>query len=318
MEKRLKELLLIALRYHVTDIHFTMHDKTKNELVIEMRVGNEIKRLKKSFVDDKLINYLMYKADLDISRVFEPQTGSFDISIGAQTINLRFATIVNHAMFNGVLRILNNHLNITISDLSDDEDVVDWMKHIITLKEGLVVFAGPTGSGKTTTLYTLLSACENKKIFTLEDPIEVYNDSFVQLQINEKSNFTYAAGIKQLMRHDPDIVMVGEIRDDIAAKMAVRCALTGHLVLTSIHSANCLSTIERFVDLGVPKHQLKEVLKGISSQRLLKNKDGERKSIYEFMDEKELEYYFHENKHQSEFIDIQKRYSFACNRGWEA
>ena len=318
MEERLIELLRIALRYHVSDIHFTMQRNMHDDLVIEMRVGNEIKRLKPAYEDNQLVNYIMYRANLDISRTFEPQTGSFDINIGKIKLSLRFATLVNQYMFNGVLRILNNHLDIKIKDLTKDKDVVDYLEGIKDMKEGLVVFSGPTGSGKTTSLYTILEECDNKKIFTLEDPIEVYNDKFVQLQINERNNFTYAAGIKQLMRHDPDIVMVGEIRDDVAAKMAVRCALTGHLVLTSIHSANCASTIERLKDLGVYEYQLKEVLKGISSQRLLMDDAGNRMSIYEYLDEEGLDYYFHEHKYNQTFIPLQKRYEIAKQDGWKA
>lgn len=138
------------------------------------------------------------------------------------------------------------------------------------------MFSGPTGSGKTTTLYTLLNAVQNKKIFTLEDPVEVVNEKYVQIQINEKQHMSYADGIKQLMRHDPDIIMIGEIRDETAAKMAVRCALTGHLVVSTIHSFSCVSTILRMLDLGVEKYQLKDVLKGISSQRLFEKTNGEK------------------------------------------
>ena len=123
----------------------------------------------------------------------------------------------------------------------------------------------------------------NKKIFTLEDPIEIQNDSFVQLQINESQHLSYAEGIKQLMRHDPDLLMIGEIRDEEAAQMAVRCVLTGHLVLSSIHSTDCATAIIRMRDLGVKEYELKDVLYGISNQRLFEKEDGSRIGVYEIM-----------------------------------
>jgi competence protein ComGA len=153
----------------------------------------------------------------------------------------------------------------------------------------------------------LLNAVQNKKIFTLEDPVEVVNEKYVQIQINEKQHMSYADGIKQLMRHDPDIIMIGEIRDETAAKMAVRCALTGHLVVSTIHSFSCVSTILRMLDLGVEKYQLKDVLKGISSQRLFEKANGEKTGIYEYMNEKEITYYFEKGDVSDAFIPLSKQ-----------
>ena len=177
----------------------------------------------------------------------------------------------------------------------------------VELQKSNILMLGPTGSGKTTTLYTLLNAVQNKKIFTLEDPVEVVNEKYVQIQINEKQHMSYADGIKQLMRHDPDIIMIGEIRDETAAKMAVRCALTGHLVVSTIHSFSCVSTILRMLDLGVEKYQLKDVLKGISSQRLFEKTNGEKIGIYEYMDEKEITHYFEKGDVSDAFIPLSKQ-----------
>ena len=207
-------------------------------------------------------------------------------------LSLRFAVISTINNTNGVLRILNGSMRLCIDSLTNDLEDINWLKDIKNHNEGLFVFSGPTGSGKTTTLYTILNEIENKKIFTLEDPIEVMNDKFIQIQINEKMNLNYASGIKQLMRHDPDIIMIGEIRDDEAAQMAVRCALTGHLVITSIHSSSCISAINRLLDLGVKSYQLEDILMGITSQRLFMNDNNEYLCVYEIFKREDIEEYF--------------------------
>lgn len=292
MEYRLLYLLDIALKYHVSDIHFNYDNRLEKLVSIEMRVNDEIKRFKDNEDDTNLFRYLMYLANLDISNLMNPQTGNFEIKVGNKKLSLRFAVISTLQNTNGVLRILNNTLELNIDDLTDNEEDINKLSNICKYRDGLVIFAGPTGSGKTTTLYTLLNNINNKKIFTLEDPIEVVNDKFIQLQINEKMNLTYATGIKQLMRHDPDIVMIGEIRDDEATRMAVRCALTGHLVLSSIHSSSCKSAINRLIDLGVKEYQLMDVLRWVSTQNLFMNEYGRYTTVYEIMERDEIIDYF--------------------------
>ena len=153
----------------------------------------------------------------------------------------------------------------------------------------------------------MLHACKGKKIYTLEDPIEVFSNEYIQIQINDKQGLSYAEGIKQLMRQDPDIIMIGEIRDAIAAEMAVRCALTGHLVVSSIHSSNSLTTIQRMLDLGVSEFQLYDVLKGISNQRLLTDKNHNKYCVYEVMNQKEIDYYVRNKSHSENFKTIEEK-----------
>ena len=206
-----------------------------------------------------------------------------------------------------VLRILNAHNKLNIEDLTYDFEIINYLKDIGLGRSGLYIFSGPTGSGKTTTLYTILNSIENKKIFTLEDPIEIYSNKYVQLQINEQQNLGYSQGIKQLMRHDPDIIMIGEIRDEIAANMAIRSALTGHLVLTSIHSGNCVMAINRLLELGVNKLQLFDVLKGISNQRLYSTISNSKTGVYEVMDRKEVIYYLQNETTSKSFKSLEER-----------
>lgn len=304
MNERLLEILRIAVAYKVSDIHFSLDEE--GGTVIEMRVDGKIRQLRSSETDGRLFRYLMYRANLDVSSVFRPQTGSFEETVDGEKLSLRFAIVSAWHTTNGVLRILNSISDLSIDSLSADPDTISWMHAITEKQNGLIIFSGPTGSGKTTALYTILDAVKERKIFTLEDPIEAVHKNYVQLQINEKQ-MGYAEGIRQLMRHDPDIIMIGEIRDTEAAAMAVRCALTGHLVVTSLHSFSCTGAIERMEELGCEKHLLRDVLCGISNQRLLVNRKKEKTGIYEIMDEHELAFYFREGHVSASFIPLEEK-----------
>jgi competence protein ComGA len=314
MLNRLRECLKIALDYGVTDIHFSVTENNGGRTVIEMRVKDEIRMLKPHEDDDRFFQYLMYRANLDLSHMHEPQTGRFEESVGNARLSLRFAVVSSYHITSGVLRILNNHSALTVNDLTYDPSVRKWLSSVTCHRDGLFIFSGPTGSGKTTSLYTVLNACEGKKIFTLEDPVEVVNESYVQLQINERQHFTYEEGVRQLMRHDPDIIMIGEIRDSSAARMAVSCALTGHLVVTSLHSFSCVSAISRILDLGVQKHQLQDVLRGISNQRLY-DVPGCRTGIYEIMDRREVMNYLTQEKTTASFRGLREKIMEATESG---
>lgn len=312
MEERLLEILRIALQYDVTDIHFTYTDD-ESVMTVEMRVHGQMQQLKPHADDLRLFRYLMYRSNLDVSSVLTPQTGSFEEDVDGRRISLRFAVVSAWHQTNGVLRILDSRRQLTIDQLSDDPKTISWLRKIEEFRSGLVIFSGPTGSGKTTTLYTILESIRGKKIFTLEDPVEVVHRSFVQLQVNERQ-LTYADGIRQLMRHDPDIIMIGEIRDSEAAAMAVRSALTGHLVVTTLHSFSCTGAIDRMIDLGIREYQLRDVLRGISSQRLMESA-GERIGVYEIMDNEETEYYFEHHSLQPGHIAIEQKIRKAEEEG---
>lgn len=314
MHDRLNAILQIALACNVTDIHFSLYDGDEEQVVIEMRVNGEVRRIRSRPGDDRLFRYIMYRANLDLANVFEPQTGSFAETVEGQRLSLRFALVTSYRMKSGVLRILNNHSALRIEELSEDADTVHWLQHLTDSRSGMYVFSGPTGSGKTTTLYTILSQTEGKKIYSLEDPIEVVQENFVQLQINEKQ-LTYADGIKQLMRQDPDIIFIGEIRDSLAAEMAVRSALTGHLVVTSIHSADCTGAITRMLELGVREYQLRDVLCGIANQRLFTREDGSRTGVYEIMTRKEILQYMDDHTLPKDHIGLKEKLHEACGRG---
>ena len=281
MEERLLALLRMALKQHATDLHFSIRNET---VTLQMRRGLQIKDIETEPQDLKLFRYLQYRANLELSDRSRPQTGRFEIDVDGKILALRFAVMHSLMLTSGVLRILNGTLDWMLTDCCPDKKQTDLLKQVLKRRSGLFLVSGPTGSGKTTTLYAMLNELSPAKIFTLEDPIEIYSDRFIQIQINERQHLGYDEGISQLLRHDPDVIMIGEIREPVAAAMALRCALTGHLVLTSIHASSAQSAITRMIELGVSETQLMEMLAGVSCQRLvsLKNQKG-RMCVYEVL-----------------------------------
>ena len=313
MEERLIALLKLALAYKATDIHFHM---VYQDVKIQMRIDGDLKNVKSVFGDYKLIRYLQYLANLDVGNLLTPQTGQFEMDVDNNMLSLRFAVINNLNYTNGVLRILNSNVKVNADNLSHIVGQNRYFQSLLRKDCGLIIFSGPTGSGKTTTLYSLLKSTRNKKIYTIEDPIEVYYDGFVQIEVNEAMGLDYAAGIQQILRHDPDIIMIGEIRDEKAAKMAVVAANTGHLVLTTLHASRASSSISRMIELGVNEEHLYENLLCICNQRMMINKINKEKIVlYEIMDRNEIEYFKANKVNSSNFNNIEMQISRGIKNG---
>ena len=250
----------------------------------------------------------------------KPQSGQFQYIYKGKQLNFRFSLLCTLDMQTGVLRILNNHHLLQIQDLTIQKNCISSFFHWSKFRSGLIILSGPTGSGKSTTLHAILHTIANNqklKVISLEDPIEIHDDSYLQLQINEKADFTYEEGIRQLLRHDPDVIMIGEIRDTNTAKMAYRCALTGHMVFSTVHAKNCAEAIKRLMDLGIAKQDLKDTLTAVSSQRLFQvNGKEERTCIYEILEKEELEYFMVEGKHETKHRDIFDEIKIAVEKGF--
>ena len=305
MEERLTALLRLAMKYSATDIHFMMRYQ---EVSIEMRIDGLCRKVKGKFEDYKLIRYLQYLANLDVGNLLTPQTGQFEMEVDGNLLSLRFAVINKPNYTNGVLRILNSKLKVAADSLSASAAQNRYFRSLLNKDCGLVIFSGPTGSGKTTTLYSLLSGVKKKKIYSIEDPIEVYHDNIVQLAVNEAMGFDYATGVQQILRHDPDIIMIGEIREEKAAKIAVTAANTGHLVLTTVHTSRASGVISRMTELGVREDHLYENLLCITNQRLYTNrKNGGKIVLYEIMDTGEIAYYRQNQRNSPDFVSIEKQ-----------
>ena len=247
MEERLLSLLRLALKYGATDIHF---DIKYGQTVIDMRIDGEFNRVKSKVGDDRLIRYLQYLANLDVGHLLEPQTGTFEMEVDGKLLSLRFAVINSINYTNGVLRILNNKKQL---QSSYDEPIKKFITNFTNAVEnkisGLYVIGGATGVGKTTLAYDILESLKNKKIFSLEDPIEVYKDSIVQLAINKDVNFDWNEGLRQIARHAPDAVFVGELQDDNAAEI-FKAAEMGNVILTTTHAISINDCMEKLSKLN--------------------------------------------------------------------
>lgn len=297
MKEKMDQLLHTILQLDATDVHF---EKMREHIKVTMRTTNGMEEVHMAAFDIALYQYLKYQSDMDLANSTQSQSGNFTVVYENKTYYFRFSTIYTLHKETGVLRILNNHDVISLENLSYRKQHFDSFLKWTKTRSGLVVLSGPTGSGKTTTLHAILSriASSHKlNVVSLEDPIEIYDDSYLQLQINEKSQFTYEEGIKQLMRHDPDVIMIGEIRDPTTAKMLLRSALSGHMIFTTIHAKCCSEAIKRLQEFGISDDDLKHTLTAVCAQRLYPTKEKKgRVCVYEILENEELRYYF---KHKS-------------------
>lgn len=269
-------LLLKALKLHSTDLHLTFKEGSG---YCELRTLKGLIQLKNFPLDKALLEYLKYSAKLDLLKSYKPQTGYFQVKVGNQLIQLRVAHIKNSSLESLVIRIMNPPDYLKLSNLFSSEDLI-LISNQLQKSSGLILISGSTGSGKTTTLYTILKSYRQQKIYTIEDPIEVIQESMIQLQVNERVDLSFESAMKQVLRHDPNIIVIGEIRDETEAKAALRCALTGHLVFSTIHSNSAEMTVDRLQNLGLSKHEIESVLIMVIHQRLVTTGNN-RKMHYE-------------------------------------
>jgi general secretion pathway protein E len=217
-------------------------------------------------------------AELDISERRVPQDGRFKVAIDGRAIDFRVSIIPSVFGEDAVLRVLDKQSltekvhGLTLDSLGFDAESVSQLRRLSSLPYGMLLVTGPTGSGKTTTLYAAISETQtgNDKIVTIEDPVEYQLPGVLQIPVNEKKGLTFARGLRSILRHDPDKIMVGEIRDPETAQIAIQSALTGHLVFTTVHANNVFDVMGRFVHMGVDTYSFVAALSGILAQRLVR------------------------------------------------
>lgn len=289
MSQLLESLILYALEWDTSDIHFVLKD---GHLAIHFKTQLGMEPIDQDIWDTRLFEYLKYIAGFDLTNPFKPQSGQFSFQVQDSSLYCRFSYLKNKNMETGVLRLLRTNVSLKIQELTSNAGHIQFLNSLTKKRQGLIITSGPTNSGKTTTLHALLHAIAQEGIYnvmTLEDPIEIEDDLYIQLQINEASGFTYERGIEELLRHDPDVILIGETRNEYTARMLIRAALTGHLVFTTLHAKNALESILRLKDLGVSDMDLKDTLSAILSQRLYMAKDR-KECAYEILKQEELDY----------------------------
>lgn len=260
-----------AITLGASDIHYEPVNKGLN---IRFRINGSLILVRKLILAEygKIISRLKVKSNMDITEKRIPQDGKLFMKCNDQVYNCRLSTIPVVDGEKLVLRILYGDKYLSdISELNFTEEQQKTLKKIIALNSGLVIVNGPTGSGKSTTLYTILNSIKgnNINITTLEDPIEVTMEGINQINLSTKKGITFSTGLRSVLRQDPDVVMVGEIRDEETARMAVRASITGHKVYSTIHTKSPREVLLRLEEMGVNGYLVRAALGGIVSQRLI-------------------------------------------------
>ena len=220
-----------------------------------------------------LVSRIKIMAQMDIADRLRPQDGRARVSVDGVRIDLRISTLPASYGEKVVIRILDTRATVlSIEGLGVLPDEAKRLNDLVTLREGIVLVTGPTGSGKTTTLYSALRQVQQRavNIVTVEDPVEYKLQGIVQVQVNEKAGLTFANALRSILRQDPDVILVGEIRDKETASIAVQASLTGHLVMSTLHTIDASSSIARLVDIGIDLYKIAAALKGVVAQRLLR------------------------------------------------
>ena len=227
----------------------------------------------------EIIARIKILAGMNVAEKRKPQDGSFSFLLNIKNINKRYDIRAAYMPTIGgesiVLRILENYLeDINLETLGFSDQSIAMLNEILTRKYGMILVSGPTGSGKSTTLKSLINMLNDgrKKIITVEDPVESKIDGIIQIQVNQSIGVTFAEVLKATLRNDPDIIVISEIRDEVTAEIAVRAALTGHLVISTIHTNDAVSALIRLVDMGIPKYLILDSLIGVIGQRLVGKK----------------------------------------------
>src|SRR5436190_14366900 len=276
--KLVDSIVFNAIQRRASDIHIETRD---NEVVVKYRIDGVLYEALDP-IDKRhhstIISRIKIMSELDIAEKRIPQDGRFKLRITGRTIDFRVSIVPTAHGEDSVIRILDKESmskefkSLRLDVLGFDDEMLHKFRKFIKEPYGMLLVTGPTGSGKTTTLYAALSEIQSAedKIITIEDPVEYQLRGMTQIPVNEKKGLTFARGLRAILRHDPDKVMVGEIRDEETAAIAVQSALTGHLVFTTVHANNDVDVLGRFINMGVEPYNFVSALNCIMAQRLVR------------------------------------------------
>src|SRR5215470_9927186 len=276
--KLVDTIVFTALEKRASDIHLETRD---NDMVVRYRIDGALYETGDAIAlqhHQTIISRIKVMSELDIAERRVPQDGRFRMRIKGRRVDFRVSIMPSIHGEDAVIRILDKEqINESFKDLrlevvGFDPNLLGKFRRFIHEPYGMVLVTGPTGSGKTTTLYAALNEIRNDedKIITIEDPVEYQLRGVTQIQVNEKKGLTFARGLRSVLRHDPDKIMVGEIRDNETAQIAINSALTGHLVFTTVHANNVIDVIGRFINMGVEPYNFVSSLNCILAQRLVR------------------------------------------------
>ncbi len=290
--KLVDSIVFNAIQRRASDIHIETRD---NEVVVKYRIDGVLYEALDP-IDKRhhstIISRIKVMSELDIAEKRVPQDGRFKLRITGRTIDFRVSIVPTAHGEDSVIRILDKESmnsefkNLRLDVLGFDDEMLLKFRKFIKEPYGMVLVTGPTGSGKTTTLYAALSEIQSSedKIITIEDPVEYQLRGITQIPVNEKKGLTFARGLRAILRHDPDKIMVGEIRDEETAAIAVQSALTGHLVFTTVHANNVVDVLGRFLNMKVDLYNFVSALNCVLAQRLVRRICGECKHEVSYPD----------------------------------
>ncbi len=265
-------LLFRAVKERASDIHVEPYEK---DLSVRFRIDGVLYEIMKppKKAQASISSRIKIMAQLDIAEKRIPQDGRIKIKIAGRDVDIRVSTLPTSHGESIVMRLLDTSAVIlNLEDIGFSEKQLHTINQIVNKSHGIFLVTGPTGSGKTTTLYSCLSKINSKelKIITVEDPVEIQLQGIAQIQVNPKVNLTFASGLRSILRQDPDVIMVGEIRDQETAEIAIQASLTGHLVFSTLHTNDAASAITRLVDMGVEPFLVSSSIIAIMAQRLVR------------------------------------------------
>src|SRR5512137_406074 len=270
--RMLNALLTQAVKDGASDIHIEPYERSS---AVRFRVDGSLREVVQPnrALHAALISRLKIMAELDIAEKRLPQDGRISLRIGGRAIDVRVSTLPSSHGERAVLRLLDKtESKFTLESLGMDGDVLSRFDRLIQQPHGIVLVTGPTGSGKTTTLYASLGRVDTAttNVLTVEDPVEYELSGIGQTQVNPKIELTFATALRAILRQDPDVIMIGEIRDHETAQIAIQASLTGHLVLATVHTNDAPSSVTRLIDMGVEPFLLSSSLLGVLAQRLVR------------------------------------------------
>ncbi len=270
--KFLNTIIENAILYNASDIHIEPDEK---EMRVRFRVDGMLREIMRTNIDmlSAVISRIKIMASLNIAENRIPQDGRINFKVKQHVIDIRVSTIPTILGEKIVMRLLDkSNFSMDLEKIGLENDELIKLKRMISSPYGIIMVSGPTGSGKTTTLYSILNILNDvsKNIITIEDPVEYNLKGVNQMQVNTKIGFDFASGLRSILRQDPDIILVGEIRDNETAQISIRSALTGHLVLSTIHTNNAVGTIGRLLDMGIKPFLISSTLAGVVAQRLVR------------------------------------------------
>ncbi len=293
--------IINAVKQRASDIHL---EGQKDKFSIRFRIDGVLSEYRKynKKIQESVISRIKVMAGLDVAESRRPQDGVIRVNVGTKTIDIRVSVIPTVSGEKAVLRILDtNQDKLRLSDLGLDEHLLKLFKDKLSYPNGIILVTGPTGSGKTTTLYSAIReiVTVEKNIMTIEDPIEYRMDGIAQVQVNPQIGLTFESALKYFLRQDPDIIFVGEIRDVETAKAAISASLTGHLVLSTLHTNDASTTLARLIDMGVEPFLLASSILMVIGQRLVR---------------RNCSYCAEEVEPDSQIADIMKGYNIVIDR----